>query len=103
EAVHPRHHHVADDDVGLLGPRHLEALHAVTRCAHDETLHLEVDLEQAEDHGVVVNHQNGALDAGHHRMLRGHLCLSSEVRSTAAPTTRPWARSASASGASSRL
>ena len=56
---------------GWCGPGHLDALGAVVGEQHGEALQLEVHLEQAQDHRIVLDdeHRGG----GHRRMLRRRL------------------------------
>ena len=58
-AVDPRHQHVEQDHVGLEVEGLGERLLAVAGGHHLEALEAEIDLDEADDVGVVVGHQHG--------------------------------------------
>ena len=57
-AVEPGHHHVEHDRVGVQGVGLLEGFFAAERALDREPAQAEVDLEQPDDHGVVVDEQH---------------------------------------------
>ncbi len=58
EAVHPGHHDVEDDQVGLVGFDFLEGFGAVEGGRHLVAGTLEVDLDEADNVPLVVHRQN---------------------------------------------
>ena len=68
-AVDPRHQHVQQDDVGLEVEGLGERLLAVPGGHHLEPLESEVDLDEADDVGVVVSHQHGPGQCGSFRRV----------------------------------
>jgi hypothetical protein len=58
DAVHPRHHPVDDGQVGAAALHHLEGLLAVPGLDHLVPVHPEVELDEARDVLVVVDHQD---------------------------------------------
>ena len=57
-AVHAGHHDVEDDQIGTLGLRLLDGVLTVDRGHDVVALHLQVDLEQLDDGGVVVGDED---------------------------------------------
>ena len=58
EPVHPRHHHVEHDQIGVLGRAFSSPSTPSLAVTTTVPLHLEVHLEEALDHRVVIDNQD---------------------------------------------
>src|SRR5262245_24278501 len=88
-AVEAGHHHVEEDDVGLLVPREVEAGLAVRGLEHVHPLGLEVDAAEQTDRRLVVDHEHAKYRIVHRRPIPIHptthsLTVPTALRSEAA-------------------
>ncbi len=90
EAAEAGQHDVDDDEVRLLGPGEGEPRLAVHGRPHDVALHPEVQLEAAEDRGVVLDDEDPLRHHGTSIAGRVMVNVAPFPRSLVTATLPPW-------------